>query len=499
MKLVQPNAREAEAIVRAMLAVASAEGRMTPTRLENESIVAIQLHVLGLPEPLHGIAPGPLPPDLASVLQGDDLRRVTVRLLALLPLVDRRILPKKADLVAEAAKRLGIEEPSLDILHNSSRNRYRRVGFSLMRRFVSAFWAPTGKARLRDYAQFAWWMMPRLHGKRMAERNRALTEQFRTLRDLPDGTLGREVFRFHEANGIPMPGEPGSVPWSMHEVYHVFGEYGLAFHPELVLTAFIGGNQDETCLDQLLFGLLAHHDGKQIIGGHVTEGLLEPDAYFRALARGMAMRQNLLKGWTLWDDAATPLPDVRRKFNVAPFSAEELEEMGNKCELLTGPGYTLAEPLRPFVPDPDPAQAGVLPAGAVARIWSDATLRQGLARQPAETLRALGVPVPADLPVLVVTSRSRPSDKEPTLYQFVFETPERLAYVCLPAPHAPAAQQTAYGDILGRRANDPALETRFRADLAAALACFAPRSPGSAVGHAGAKQPDDVGDRVAAG
>jgi len=481
--------------VRAMLAVVSAEGRMTPTRIEHESIDAIQRHVLGLAAPLGALSPGPLPSDLDAAVQGDDLRLNTVRMLALLPLVDRRILPGKADVVAEAARRLGINEPSLDILHNASRGRYGRVGFALMRRFVSAFWSPTGKARLRDYAQFAWWMMPRLHGKRTAERNRALTEQFRRLRDLPDGTLGREVFRFHEANGIPLPGEPGSVPWSMHEVYHAIGEYGLAFHPELVLTAFIGGNQDETCLDQLLFGLLAHHVGKQIIGGHVTQGLLEPEAYFHAVARGMAMSQNLLKSWTLWDDAATPLPEVRRKFNVAPFSPEELAEMGNKGDLLTGPGYTLAELPRPRVPEHDSAPAGVLQRGAVARIWTHSAIRQGLVRQPAETLRSLGVPIPADLSVVAVTSRSRPSDKEPTLYQFVFETPERLTYVCLPAPHARAAQQTAYGDILARSADDPALEARFRADLAAALACF---QPGSALGHTGAKQGDDITDSLAA-
>jgi hypothetical protein len=499
MKPVYPDPSQAEVIVRAMLAVVSAEGRMAPSRLEAESIVAIQRHVLGLSEPLMEVPPGPLPPERDYALWSDDLRRVTLRMLALLPLIDRCIQPAKADVVATAAVRLGIKEPSLDILHHASRNHYRWVALALMRRFVSAFWSPTGKTRLRDYAQFAWWMMPSLHGKRTAARHRALTEQFRTLRALPDGTLGREVFRFHEDNGIPLPGQPGSVPWSMHEVYHVIGEYGLAFHPELVLTAFIGGNQDETCLDQLLFGLLAHHVGKQIIGGHVTQGLLEPEPYFRALGRGMAMRQNLLKDWTLWDDAATPVPDVRRKFNVAPFTEAELTDMASKGELLTGAGYTLAAPTRPLVPEPDSAQAAVLRPGSVSRIWAEASLRKSVAREPGATLRTLGVPVPEDVSVIAVTSWSRPADREPTLYQFVFEHADQIAYACLPAPHAPAAQQTAYGGIVSTSADDPAFEARFRADLAAALARLRPDRGESAVGDAGIEQTDNIGNRIATG
>lgn len=453
-------------MVDAMLAVVSAGGRMTPSRLELDSIAAIQRHMLGMAQPLTGLVPGPLPADLPAALPTDDLRRHTVRFLALLPMIDRRILPGKVRVVEDAAARLAIQEPGLDILRHSARGRKYRVAFALMQRFVSAFWSPTGKARLRDYAQFVWWMLPRLHGERTARRNRALTDRFNTLAQLPDGTLGREVHRFHSDNGIPMPGEPSSVPWSLHEVYHVVGEYGIAFHPELLLTAFIGGNQDETCLDQLLFGLLAHHVGMQIIGGHVTQGLLEPDAYFRAMARGAAMRQNLLKGWTLWDDAATPLPAFREKFHLPPFAPAELETLADGNELLAGPGYTLPAP-RPAAPRA--SGADILDQGAVARIWTDAALRQRLAREPAEALRMIGVPLPAGVQVTTVTSRSNPSDREPNLYQFVFETADRLAYAYLPAPGAPKAQQTAYGDILADRGDDPALETRFRADLQAAL------------------------------
>lgn len=473
MKLLHPDPREASAIVAAMWAVVSAEGRMAPSRLESESIAAIERHMLGLAAPLQGIAPGPLPTDLRAALPDEALRRDTVRLLALLPLVDRRILPEKVQVVEAAAARLGIAEPGLDILRHASRGRHYRVALALMRRFVSAFWSPVGKARLRDYAQFAWWMLPRLHGRRTAERHRQLTERFRTLGEFADGTLGRELYRFHTANGIPLPGQPGSVPWSMHEIYHVVGEYGLAFHPELLLTAFIGGNQDETALDQLLFGLLAHHAGRQIIGGHVTQCLLEPDAYFRALARGAAMRQNLLKGWTLWDDAATPLPEFRRKFAVEPFLPGELDEMANRNELLVGAGYTLAERTRQLVSDAVTAEAGGLEKGAVARFWADKALRQRLAAEPEAALRALGVRLPEGVGVFTVTSRSKPYDPEPTLYQLVFEQGERTAYVFLPAPAGVAAQQTAYGDVVAEDAAAPALEARLRADLDAALAVFA--------------------------
>ena len=115
MKFAQPSPRQAETIVQAMYAVVSAEGTVDPVPLEIESIDAAQRHLLQLDPPLDG-KPGPLPATLAADLDTDPLRRQTVRMLALLALVDRRIMPSKVAAVRKAAETLGIDEYGVTIL-----------------------------------------------------------------------------------------------------------------------------------------------------------------------------------------------------------------------------------------------------------------------------------------------------------------------------------------------------------------------------------------------
>ncbi|MBN8928210.1 MAG: hypothetical protein BGO51_05695 [Rhodospirillales bacterium 69-11] len=341
MKLVRPTPPQAATIAQAMYAVVSAGGTIAPLPIEIASIDAAQRHVLQQQQPL-AATPGPLPPDLERALADEPLRRMTVRLLALLPVVDRKVLPQKVAVVQEAARRLGIREYGLTILDHAAHGRIKRIALGLMSRFVAQCWSPTGKARPRDWASFVWWMLPQLHGKRTAERNRALLSRYQALGALPPGTFGYALHRFFIESEIPLPGDAKSVPWAMHEVYHVLSEYGLGLPAELLLTGFIGGTQEETCLDQMLFGLLSYHAGKQIVGGFATEGVLRPDEYFRAVARGAQINVDLMHGWDLWSVAALPLPELRARYNLPPFSEAETRELVGHNGLLTGPGYTLA-------------------------------------------------------------------------------------------------------------------------------------------------------------
>jgi hypothetical protein len=338
MKLVRPSPIQTATMVRAMYAVVSAEGGVAPLPIETASITAIQRHLLGQDPPLGGI-PGPLPDDLAAMIDTPALRRQTIRLLALLPVVDRRVLPDKVRVVEKAAASLGIRHQGLDILRHASQGRYRRVTFTLAKRFLD-WTTPTGKARLRDWLGFLWWMLPQLHGASTARKHRALTARYRALATLPEGSFGRTLLDFFTAHEISLPGQPKGLPWSMHEVYHVLSEYGVALEGELLLTAFMGGTHDDACLDQMLFGLLSYHCGKQIVGGVVSEGLLDPDDYFRAVARGAAINVDLAHGWSLWDVVEIPLPELRARYNLPPISSEERRKIRKFNGLLTGPGHS---------------------------------------------------------------------------------------------------------------------------------------------------------------
>jgi hypothetical protein len=153
---------------------------------------------------------------------------------------------------------------------------------------------------------------------------------------LPDGTLGHAVHRYYARNRFPVPGEPKSIPegWARHEVYHVISSYGITLQGELLLAAFIAGNTEELCLDLVLPALVQLHAGKTFVPGPTASGLLKPDEFFRAMARGAAMRVDLLDGWTLWDVADQDLGELRARYGLPALSTEETQTLATAKALL---------------------------------------------------------------------------------------------------------------------------------------------------------------------
>jgi hypothetical protein len=342
MKILQPSPQQAATIVQALYAVVTAQGTIEALPIEVESIEAIQRHMLLQSSPLPRRETR-LPADLETVLDTPDLRRQTVRFMAILAVIDRKVLPAKVDVVNAAAARLQVDESGLKLLRHASRGKYKRITFALMARFVD-WWSPTGKAGFRDWMRFLWWMLPVLHGEKTNRENRELLARYQALATLPAGSLGRTLMDFYDSYSIPLPGQPRGVPWAMHEVCHVLAELGVSLQSEFWLTAFIGGTQEETCLDQMMFGLLSYHLGKQIVGGVIAEGLFEPELYFRAMARGASINVDLVHGWSLWDVAEVPLHELRARYNLPAIAPWERERVGVNHGLLAGPGHSTPSP-----------------------------------------------------------------------------------------------------------------------------------------------------------
>jgi len=338
MKILTPSPEQATAIVQALNAVVTAQGTVAATPLEVASIEAIQRHMLSRPTPLVPTG-STLPANLEAILDTPELRRNTVRLMAILAVVDRRILPAKVAVVDAAAARLGVDENGLKVLRLASRGKFKSVTFELMKRFVD-WWSPTGHAGFRDWMQFLWWMLPVLHGEKTNRKNRELAARYEKLKSLPPGTFGRTLLDFYTTYDINLPGQPKSVPWAMHEVYHVLSEYGVSLPSELWLTAFIGGTQEETALDQIMFGLLSYHAGRQIVLGVISEGVFAPEDYFRAMSRGASINVDLVNGWDLFAVAEVPIAELRKRYNIPPVSGYERERTAPHDGLLRGPGHS---------------------------------------------------------------------------------------------------------------------------------------------------------------
>jgi hypothetical protein len=324
MRIIHPTPPQAASIVQAMHAVVTAEGTIAPLPAELDSIAAIQRHLLHREAPLEPPAPT-LPADLAEQLDDPTLRRETVRILALLPVIDERVLPEKVAVVEKAAAALAIEDRGLVILRRAARRQFRRIALGMMRRSVAHYWSPTGKARLRDWLDMLRIVLPPVPGIYAMVTDRRLLAKYRGLAERPTETLGYALYRFYAQRGYPMPGAPKSMPegWSKHEAYHVISEYETSLQGEMLNAAFSGGNTEILCMDVLLLTLLQFQAGLQIMPGPAPHGELRPDAFFRAVARGMAMQVDLLAGWDLWSAVDLPLSELRRRYGVPPLSDAE--------------------------------------------------------------------------------------------------------------------------------------------------------------------------------
>jgi ubiquinone biosynthesis protein Coq4 len=329
MLTLHPTERQAAVIVQSLHAVATAQGTIGLEPIERDSIVEIQRHLLHLDQP---IEPGhmTLPGDLAEVIVEPAMRRSVVRILSLLPVIDKRILAAKVSVVEDAARQLAVEDRGLEILRLAVKGRYRSIGFSAMMRSVAHYWSPTGKMRLRDWLDMLRNFLPPVPGLYQMIGDQALLARFRALGQLPSDTLGYALYRFYTDRGFALPGEPKSFPegWAKHEAYHVLSEYEVNNQGEMLLAAFSGGNSRLLCMDLLMVTLLQFQAGKRVVPGPTPVDELRPAAFFRALARGASMNVDLLGGqWSLWPVIEQPIAELRTTYNVPPLSAQERHEL----------------------------------------------------------------------------------------------------------------------------------------------------------------------------
>ena len=123
------------------------------------------------------------------------------------------------------------------------------------------------------------------------------------LRQLPNGTLGREVARFLDENNFE-PLNSGDWIQRTHDVWHVLMNLSPREDDELTLQAVIRAQVFRPSSAILvLLGLLARKcSPKNIITG---------------LKRGKRAQNSI--DWDIESDWATPLSEVREKLGIIPF------------------------------------------------------------------------------------------------------------------------------------------------------------------------------------
>ncbi len=115
-----------------------------------------------------------------------------------------------------------------------------------------------------------------------------------SLREYPEGTLGREVAAYLDARGLPF-----KVRYENHDAIHCILDYETNIQGEMELQAFMWANGSSSRAGRVLF---------------VVGGLLLPEqwrAMVDAYRRGR--EANAIEEWRLPDRLREPLGDVREK------------------------------------------------------------------------------------------------------------------------------------------------------------------------------------------
>jgi hypothetical protein len=165
-----------------------------------------------------------------------------------------------------------------------------------------------------------------------------LVKQWEGLRELPPGTLGREVVKFYDARGFTFPGTPGSAPplLAQHDWVHVLASYGSTVESELEVFAFISRANDDPRAFSLLAMVISLFETGYLASG---AGLFEYDRGHlshegMAVRLADAMRRGALVGahaggpdllqrdW--FADARRSVDDVRAELGIVAKSEHAL-------------------------------------------------------------------------------------------------------------------------------------------------------------------------------
>jgi hypothetical protein len=247
--------------------------------------------------------------------------------LVLVPLPDE-IVKRVEGYAAE----LGIDDPMLRVAAGYARGNLGLALIDFQRSGYMETWDPAQASMLHTSKQLA-------DAWDACVFDSALAEKWESLRELRDGTLGREIVKFYDARGFVFPGRAGSAPpfLAQHDWLHVITDYGSTVESEIEVFAFIArANDDPRGFSFLAMIVSLFETGYMAKGAGLFEydrGHLSHEGMAVRLAD--AMRRGALCGahaggpdlmrrdW--FADAARPVADVRAALGVVPKSERAIE------------------------------------------------------------------------------------------------------------------------------------------------------------------------------
>lgn len=276
--LTPPDAAEVAVLSRGVVSAVKPAGGLTPLQ---ELLVATMFHSMTGYEGDVDAAPITAA-EFAEALGRRNLifRTRIVQVMLLVALVVRPLPREVAAQLREFADALGVADDMIDVAERFADGSLELASADFARNGYLASIGPERLAALHTGSLEESW------GQVVDDA--ALAGHWRSLEELPVGTLGRGVADFYRDRGFVYPGLPGSAPplLAQHDWVHVIAGYGTALESELEVFGFMARANDDPRAFSLLAMVVSLFETGYLAAG---AGLFEADAGHLSTS-GMAVR-----------------------------------------------------------------------------------------------------------------------------------------------------------------------------------------------------------------
>lgn len=301
---------EALAVLRALKTVAMADGTFAAREQTLLAAAAELLAVEADPAEVTTIAAE----ELASAVPDPERRLVALKACLVMGIVDGQISPEEWKVLSAFRAAFAVDEAAMQVFHQLVNEHRQRTQYELQRRLGSPH---TGTLVADQGWQGVLSFMTDLHALPKPRENAELAARYRKIGLLPEGSLGRELWRYYRERQFALAGEPGGVPEALvhHDITHILAGYDADLEGELQTLAFVAGLRGEEPTSALFLVLLQHAAGSKGTGARLS---FAPDAVLAARDRGRATAEDFTGRRDFWDVMDRPIDELRRRFGIPP-------------------------------------------------------------------------------------------------------------------------------------------------------------------------------------
>jgi tellurite resistance protein len=313
---------ESLAVLRALKTVAMADGTFA---VKEQTMLVASAELLGIeadPRDLPTINAD----ELAAAVAGAEARMVALKACLVMGIVDGQISPEEWKVLSEFRGALAIDEAALHSFHDLAYRHRQLLMHDYQRQVGRAGGSPThgGPERVTLYASEGWQGVMQFFpadvlaaaSPHHARENAELALRYRQLGNLPDGTLGRELWRYYRERQFAFADQPGSVPELLvhHDIVHIISGYDSSLEGELQTLAFTAGMRQEDPFSALFLVLLQFTAGLKALAR--ARALFDPEKVLRALERGRGTAVDFSQKHDYWDEMEQSIAALRERFGV---------------------------------------------------------------------------------------------------------------------------------------------------------------------------------------